>query len=216
MKKLILLIAFHFSITSVSNAQVDSVLSKKLVHMAKLDQEIMQSPPKNMKLTGEEHMALIDSIATENYGEAKIIFEKYGFPGFDLVGEEGSKSFWLIAQHCDKWPEFQKQVLKKMEAEVKKKNAHSTYYAYLLDRIKIRAGDKQIYGTQLSYRLDSCQAYVENIEDPNNINKRRKAVGLENIENYLNTVSKNHFKRNEESFRKKGINGPILYPIKEN
>lgn len=97
----------------------------------------------------------------------------------------------------------------------KKKNAHSTYYAYLVDRIKIRAGKKQIYGTQVSYHTDICQAYVADVEDMNNINKRRSAVGLNIIEEYLNTVSKNHFLRNEESFRKKGITGPTLYPIEQ-
>ncbi|ULT23573.1 hypothetical protein KUH03_31045 [Sphingobacterium sp. E70] len=183
--------------------------------MAERDQETMQHPPKSIKPASKPHMALIDSIATVNYHEAKIIFDQYGFPGFDLVGEEGSKSFWLIVQHCDKWPEFQQQVLEKMETQVKKKNAHSTYYAYLVDRIRIRAGKKQLYGTQVSYRTDSCQAFVADVEDLSNLNQRRQSVGLEPIENYLNTVSKNHFLRNEENFRKRGIIGPILYPTGE-
>ncbi|MDR2276180.1 MAG: hypothetical protein LBF27_35075 [Sphingobacterium sp.] len=215
MKKLVLLISYQIFITLLCSAQIDSMLSRKLIRMATLDQEIMQSPPNGIRPASVQHMALIDSIAEANYTEIKIVFEKYGFPGFDIVGEEGSKSFWLIVQHCDKWPEFQKQVLKKMEAEVKKKNAHSTYYAYLVDRIKIRGGQKQLYGTQVSYHTDTCQAYVSNVEDPDNINKRRKAVGLETIEKYLNTVSKNHFMRNEENFRKRGITGPTLYPDKE-
>jgi hypothetical protein len=214
-KNIVLLMVFQLFATTFCSAQIDSTLSNKLITMARLDQEIMQSPPKNVKPASEEHMALIDSMATVNYNEAKIIFEKYGFPGFDMVGEEGSKSFWLIVQHCDKWPKFQEKVLKKMEAQVKKKNAHSTYYAYLVDRIKIRAGKKQIYGTQVSYHTDTCQAYVADVEDMNNINKRRSAVGLNTIEEYLNTVSKNHFLRNEESFRKKGITGPTLYPIEQ-
>lgn len=181
--------------------------------MAETEQEIMQSPPKNIKANGDQYMASIDSINEVNYKEAKIIFDRYGFPGFDLVGEEGSKSFWLIVQHSNKWPDFQVQVLKEMETQVKKKNAHSTYFAYLVDRVKIRAGEKQVYGTQVSYRTDSCQAYVDNVEDPENINHRRVSMGLETIEQYLNTVSTNHFLRNEEAFRKKGITGPTLYPI---
>ena len=212
MEKSILSIAFHTPISLFCYSQGDSILSKKLIQMAEIDQQIMQSPPKNIKSGSEQHMALIDSMATVNYKEAKRIFEKYGFPGFDLVGETGSKSFWLIVQHCDKWPDFQKQVLKKMRAQVERKNAQSTYYAYLVDRIKIRAGKKQLYGTQVSYRTNLCQAFVQGVEDIGNLNKRRKLVGLESIEEYLNRVSKNHFLRNEESFRKKGITGPTLYP----
>lgn len=213
MKKLVLLILFPILIISVCSAQVDSILSKKLIEMATLDQEIMQNPPKSIKPASEEHMRLIDSIAAVNYQEAKIIFEKYGFPGFDLVGEEGSKSFWLIVQHCDKWPDFQRQVLEKMEIQVKNKNAHSKYYAYLVDRIRIRSGKKQLYGTQVSYHTDICQAFVADVEDLDNLNKRRSAVGLETIEEYLNIVSEHHFLRNEKSFREKGITGATLYPI---
>jgi len=215
MNKIILLIAFQTLISLFCYSQGDSILSKKLIQMAEIDQQIMQTPPKNIKSGSEKHMALIDSIATVNYKEAKKIFENYGFPGFDLVGEAGSKSFWLIVQYCDKWPDFQKQVLKKMEVQVKRKNAHAIYYAYLVDRIRIRAGKKQLYGTQVSYRTDSCQAFVQDIEDMDNLNKRRSSVGLESVEEYLNRVSKNHFLRNEDSFRKKGITGPTLHAVRK-
>lgn len=40
-------------------------------------------------------------------------------------------------------------------------------------------------------------------------------MGMESISQYLNMVSTNNFKRNEEAFRKKGITGPILYAIKK-
>jgi len=36
--------------------------------------------------------------------------KQYGFPGYDLVGQKGSNSFWLIVQHCDKDVDFQEQV----------------------------------------------------------------------------------------------------------
>lgn len=147
-KKIIIInLKLFFIIGQIFNAvlcfaQVDTALSNKLIQMATLDQKIMQTPSKHIKMASKSHMALIDSIAKVSYREAKTIFETYGFPGFDLVGEEGSKSFWLIVQHCDNWPDFQEQVLKEMETHVKNKNAHSTYYAYLVDRIKIRSGEK--------------------------------------------------------------------------
>src|SRR5438445_13855395 len=36
-----------------------------------------------------------------NEVEAKRIVDKYGYPGYDLVGEVGSNHFWAIVQHCD-------------------------------------------------------------------------------------------------------------------
>lgn len=212
-----LLFAF-FQLLIVLNvySQTDTTLANKLIEMARLDQEAMQSPPGNLKLAGSEHLKYIDSIAEINYHRAKDIFDQYGYPGYDRVGEEGSKSFWLIVQHCDRWPEFQQEVLKEMEKQVLNNNAQSSYFAYLVDRVRKNSGRKQLYGTQLSYYRDNCQAYAADLEDPGNVNKRRKAVGLESLEKYLNMVSTNHFARNEEAFRKRGINGPTLYEEEEN
>jgi hypothetical protein len=41
----------------------------------------------------------------------KWIIAQYGWPTFDLVGEDGADAAWLIAQHSDLDPEFQQEAL---------------------------------------------------------------------------------------------------------
>lgn len=48
-----------------------------------------------------------------NYFDLKRIFDKYGYPGFNLVREDGSYNYWLLVQHQDKHPHFQIKVLEK-------------------------------------------------------------------------------------------------------
>ncbi|MBC8884111.1 hypothetical protein H9X57_14420 [Flavobacterium piscinae] len=60
------------------------------------------------------------------------IFDKYGFVGIDVVGEEGSQNFWLLVQHSDQNTAFQQKVLEKMEIEVKKTTPIQTIMPYWL------------------------------------------------------------------------------------
>jgi len=53
------------------------------------------------------------------------MLDSYGYPGSDMVGEEGAHHFWLLVQHLDKWPAFQQQVIKAMEQQVADKKAFS-------------------------------------------------------------------------------------------
>lgn len=57
-------------------------------------------------------IALTDSL---NYLIISKLFIKYGFLGYDEVGELGSHNFWLLVQHQDKQIDFQERVLEEMK-----------------------------------------------------------------------------------------------------
>ena len=99
-----------------------------------------------------------------------------------------------MTQHCDHDPEFQLRVLDEMKEEVANDNASPSNYAMLVDRVNLNLGKQQVYGTQVSYDLDICQAYSKNLADKEHVNLVRKQVGLESIEVYLNEKSTSHFK----------------------
>jgi hypothetical protein len=144
------------------------------------------------------------------------IFMQYGYPGYDLVGKQGSNNYWLMVQHCDKHPDFQLKILNAMKPKVEKSNADGKNYAYLLDRVNLNTGKKQIYGTQVTYNTRICQAYPKPLADSLTVNQRRKEVGLESIEEYLNMMSDSHFLMNKNNYEKRGIYQPKLYPLKDN
>lgn len=157
-----------------------------------------------------------DSVFRTHQDRALVILEEYGFPGVDLVGENGSKNYWLIVQHADHDPAFQQRILDSMEIQVARQNANPENFAYLTDRVRANTGRPQLYGTQMDYNFDICQAFPKNgLEDEELVNQRRKEMGMEPLEAYLNQVSELHFEMNKDYFLSQGIEGPALYEVPE-
>jgi hypothetical protein len=156
-----------------------------------------------------------DSVFTTHRKILEKILEKNGYPGYDQVGQKGADNFWVMVQHSDKDPDFQQKVLTAMKAEVDKGNASAKDYGYLIDRVKLNTGKKQVYGTQVTYTANTCQAIPRPLEDSLTVNDRRKQFGMEPIEVYLNFMSQMHFDMNKAYYESKGIQKPVLLKIPE-
>jgi hypothetical protein len=190
MKYLLLVITgFAFSAHGQTAPVLYLALSKTLDSLAEVDQRPMQ-----LLMRG----ALPDStrsrlIASQYVNFARhqpvleAIVKRVGFPGFRQVGETSSKNFWLLVQHADAHPAFQRQVLTLMLPEVQRQNANSRNYAYLVDRVALNSGQPQSYGTQVEYKADG-QPTPRNLLDPANVDKRRAAIGMEPMEAYLDKI----------------------------
>jgi hypothetical protein len=191
-----------------------TVLKNELAEMVKIDQVAAGMPQGVYKeYTKEQWNNFKDSVFTNDKIKAEAMFNKYGFMGFDKVGKGGSQHFWLLVQHCDKYPEFQKKVLAAMYKEVKKMNANSNNYAYLYDRVKVNAGEKQLFGTQVTYEVNTTgRAIPKNgLVDSANVDKLRKEYNLGSLKDYLNLMTSAHYEMNKERYQKMGIEKPNLY-----
>lgn len=189
-------------------------LSGELIKMAEIDQMAAWNafPPEEYKhLTQDEWEIKKDSIYKNHKLRLEEILKIYGYPGFDLVGKEGEKNYWLMVQHSDFDPDFQRQVLELLEKQVEAGNADSRNFGLLTDRVRLNSGEKQVYGTQVTYVKETGQAIPKPLEDSLNVNKRRRTVGLETIEEYLNMMTEMHFEMNKENMLKRGITEPQLY-----
>jgi len=200
--------------TNVADEKIEfnQELADELEKMAEIDQIAAYIPQgKYKELSENEWNAFKDSVFTTNQKRIREIFEQHGFVGFDLAGENGSRNFWMIVQHSDHNPEFQKEVLVEMKKEVDKQNAISTNYGLLVDRVNLNTGKAQIYGTQVTYNMNNGQAYPKKLADSINVNERRKSIGLKPIEEYLNEMSEIHFEMNKEYYSDKGITKMTFY-----
>lgn len=197
-----------------AKVEFNQKLANELKVMAEIDQVAAYIPEGDYKeWSNEKWNNYKDSVFVNNQIRIEQIFDEFGFVGFDLAGEEGSTHFWLIVQHSDHNPAFQKRVLEKMKIEVEKENANPGNYGLLVDRVNINTGEKQVYGTQISYDLETSQAYAENLLDSITINDRRKSIKLPPFEEYLNQMTEMHFEMNEAYFLDKGIAKPTLYKL---
>src|SRR5207342_1632568 len=74
----------------------------------------------------------------------KAILAEQGWPPVSKVGKDGSSAFWLLVQHADADPEFQRKALGLMQAQIASGEASSRQFSYLWDRTHT----PQKFGTQ--------------------------------------------------------------------
>ncbi|MBX7227499.1 MAG: hypothetical protein K1X55_15800 [Chitinophagales bacterium] len=127
-----------------------------------------------------EVMLFNDSI---NLIKVMAILDEYGWVGADLVGSQANQTLFLVIQHADL--QTQQKYLPMMREAVKSKNANPGSLALLEDRVALREGRRQIYGSQIGTDKETQQNYVLPLEDPDNVDKRRAEVGLGKLEDYL-------------------------------
>jgi hypothetical protein len=117
-----------------------------------------------------------------NLIKVTAILDKYGWVGADVVGREGSQALFLVIQHAD--IATQQKYLPMMREAVKNKKASPSSLALLEDRVLLRTGKKQVYGSQIGIDKDG-KHYVQPLEDPDNVDKRRAEVGLGPLASYV-------------------------------
>jgi hypothetical protein len=116
-----------------------------------------------------------------NLVKVKLVLDKYGWLGADVVGQTGNSTLFLVIQHADL--KTQEHYLPMMKEAVKNKKASPPDLALLVDRIEMRNNRPQIYGSQINMKDGKYIIYT--IIDEPNVNKRRAEVGLQPLENYV-------------------------------
>ncbi len=191
-------IIIYLVLPILSFGQVDSTISKIIDSLEFEDQKwrilLRQINNKEIDSLSSEFVGqqikLTDSL---NFIQIHALFNKHGYLGYDKMGLESSHNFWLLVQHADMHPDFQERVLTVMKIEADKDNSSLTDYAYLLDRVKVNTGQAQIYGTQMTLNSAKTSYEPKAVIDPDNLNDRRKQVGLNSIEEYIETMNDRYF-----------------------
>lgn len=202
MKRLVVFAALWGLGVGAVSAQTKPVLypklSKTLDSLAYVDQWPMQRLFRQLPDSAGRDLVQVEK---DNFARHQPLLEKMvrqiGYPGFRQVGEKSSNNFWLLVQHADAHPAFQRQVLELMLAEVKRRNASAVNYAYLTDRVAVNAGQPEEYGTQVEYKGPGLgKAVPKSLRDPRNVDKRRAALSMEPLQQYLDMMSTMHEQMN--------------------
>jgi hypothetical protein len=125
-----------------------------------------------------EKQRLIDEA---NIARLVEIIAAHGWPGRTLVGEKGSLAAFLVLQHADY--SYQKIYLPLVRKAVAAGELRPGNLALLEDRVLMREGKKQIFGTQLRSNDKGALEFWP-IEDEPNVDQRRKDVGLPPLAEY--------------------------------
>jgi bacterioferritin (cytochrome b1) len=109
------------------------------------------------------------------------IIDKYGWPTKSEFGSQVAEYSFLIIQHAN--AATQKKYFPHLETAAKQGEASMQNVAMMKDRMLMREGKPQLYGTQIVGMNNIMMVYP--IEDEANVDKRRKEMGLGPLDEYL-------------------------------
>ena len=173
--------------------KAEANFNKPLVAKLEAIYEEDQAPRRNVReimekygRDSEEMKKLITELReTDSINLIKIrkIIDEHGWLGPDIIGKKGNATLFLVIQHASL--EVQEKYLPMMREAAEKGNARKSSLALLEDRVALRKGERQTYGSQISQDPETGEYYISPLKDPENVNKRRAEVGLPPIEDYV-------------------------------
>lgn len=128
-------------------------------------------------------MADIDSV---NTAWLKAYVARWGWPTRAQVGREAVGAAFLIVQHAVHDTAFMRQMLPLIQESYRRGDLDGGAVALLIDRLEVKAGHPQIYGTQL--HLEDGRWVLDPIADSDRVDQRRRQMGLPPLADYLRLV----------------------------
>lgn len=171
------------SLYVINNPQADHEVGLVLRHMMIEDHKVRQEMEMlEVRKAGKIKM---DSIYAEamridsiNMLQLIPIFEKYGYPGAKVVGNDYTaiSTPLVVLQHADL--KYQKKYYKLIKKAANAGDIPMFSFAFLTDQILVSMGKKQLYGTQYKYD-ERGRAVKYPIKSPKKLHKRLASAGLE-------------------------------------
>lgn len=174
-------------------AGMDLTLREELIQMGEDDQkyrikiqELAQTEDKNFTSINElrRKQSVIDS---KNLTRCEEIIAKNGYPSKKIVGKKAAISIFRVIQHAAL--SYQQKYIPLFQEAVVNGDLEMKTFALMIDRIEVRKGRPQIYGTQIRTNTKTGELSFDKIVDEKKINKRRIFIGLPSIESYAKQIN---------------------------
>jgi hypothetical protein len=175
--------------STLSFGQNYGQLQLQLEEIHEKDQQYRRTIPKDYKQNSKEMRELIKKIEVQdaaNLSVVKHILDTYGWIGRDRIGSKANGALFLVIQHADL--KTQEKYLPMLRKAVKEGKAHPGDLALLEDRVAVRQGKKQMYGSQIDQDTLTGKFYIFPLQDPDKVDERRARMGLEPLSEYVKQV----------------------------
>jgi len=124
----------------------------------------------------------MEATQRDNVEWLKQVIADRGWPGRSLVGPDAADAAWLIVQHADHDPDFQRDCLELLEKAAADGEVSRSNVAYLTDRVMLKETGRQRYGTQFRHGKDGPEPFP--LEDPDRVDDLRAGAGLMPLAEY--------------------------------
>lgn len=139
--------------------------------------------------TVKDSAAFMQFIDSTNLVQVEALIAKYGWMGKSFVGEKGNSALFVVIQHANLAAQLKYVSL--LQKSVEEGESRPGSLALMQDRILMRQGKKQIYGSQVIFNKKREQEFYP-IEDEKNVNIRRAKIGMQSLEEYAKLFGINY------------------------
>ena len=115
------------------------------------------------------------------------LIDGMGYPGKSVVGSGHASTAFLVIQHAD--IDVQVKYIDIIKKAADEGEVRWSSVALLVDRVNLRQGKPQIYGSQIGRDPETGENYVMELENPYKVDSLRTTVGLGSIQQYVNNWS---------------------------
>ncbi|MDD7886217.1 DUF6624 domain-containing protein [Flavivirga sp. 57AJ16] len=171
------------------------IIAQKIIGLKNQDEKLRNELIKSGNLS-KGYNKEMEALHNSNAKELNQLIDEIGYPTKDKVGKEASEAAWLIIQHTISQPNFMRKCAKLLSEAVKQKKANPISLAYLTDRIAVFEGKPQRYGTQFDWNKNG-DLRPNQYDDLIKVNKRRKSIGLNALEEQIQVMQKRVEKENQ-------------------
>jgi hypothetical protein len=140
--------------------------------------------------------AQMEQLHHDNAKKLNEIIDQIAYPIIEKVGIEANEAAWVIIQHAISQPHFMKKCLTLLNEAVNENKANPKHLAYLSDRIAVFEGRPQLFGTQFDWD-EKGELHPNHFDKLTKVNERRKAIGLNTLEEQLEIIRQQASKENQ-------------------
>lgn len=126
--------------------------------------------------SGKGWWAQQEALDKENIARLETLLEVHEWPRISEVGEDAAIAAFLVVQHAA--VAYQEKYLPTVRERYEQGEAKGGWVALLTDRIRVRHGEPQLYGTQSRFDEETGEFGLYPIEDPEQVDARRAAFGM--------------------------------------
>lgn len=170
------------------NVAVKSGLKDELLRLKAEHQKLFQSAVEAGYQDNSQFKQLQEA-RTNNTARLCQIVKEAGWPTADLVGKEGASAAFFLLKNSESF-ELQRELFPVIVEAVKKGEIEKADFAAFVDRLRVRVGLKQLFGTQATIVKGFLVLYP--IVDEAHVDARRTQYNLPPLDTYLRSLERSY------------------------
>lgn len=167
-------------------AQPDLKLRDELLQLKADNQRLFQRTA-GQGYNDEELIKRLREAREENGARLCRILKEHGWPTAGMVEKDGVAAAFYLLKNSESF-ELQRELLPVIIAAVKRDEIEKSAFAGLVDRLRLRAGLRQMFGTQAS--VVNGFLLLQPIEDEAHVDARRNQYGLPPLAEYIKALQR--------------------------